>query len=124
MPLPQYLRCRQPSVHDGFLVMWTHSVDAMCRALGTAVAEDEAAQHHKREWRKLQALINAIGRVQGKEPTRRCITILPAHRAHPEELTAADPCRAATDPTAWLGASGRTSVMWTIRPGLVVHEEG
>ena len=72
----------------------------------------------------LQALVGAVGRRQGCEAIRSATTILPIHWASPEELPAEDPCRAATDPAAWLGECCHTTGIWPVGPGLPVPAEG
>ena len=63
------------------------------------------------------------GRRQCCEPIRPATTILPAHWANPEALTAEDPCRAAKDPAACAG-DGCHAGIWAMRPGLAAPAAG
>ena len=75
-------------------------------------------------WRKLHALVGAIGRHRSShKPTRSATTILPVHWADPADLTEEDPCRSANDPAVWIGDCCHTVGIWTMCPGTAVPEE-
>ena len=104
--------------------MLASAVEAMCRAVDTAASDDEAAKRQKRIWRRLCGLVKVVKRRQGREPIGSATAIRPAHWDSPEVLTADDPCRAATDPAAWVGDCCHTAGVWRVHPGLPVPEEG
>ena len=57
------------------------------------------------------------------EPIRPATAIRPAHWGSRDVLTADDPCRAATDPAAWVGDCCHTAGVWRMRPGLPAPAE-
>ena len=85
LPLMQFMACLVPSSSSRVLGMLANAVEATRRMAGTAVGEGEPAKRQKRTWRKLQALIGAVGRRQGCDPIRSATAILPAHWANPGE---------------------------------------
>ena len=101
--------------------MLTHVVE--CRMVDTAVSTDDAMKHQRLIWRKLHALVGAIGRHRSHKPNRSATTILPVHWADPADLTGEDPCRSANDPTVWVGDCCHTNGIWTMRPRTAVPEE-
>ena len=120
LPLARVLASLGPEQHHAVLGVLRTAVDLKCAVLVEARVMDESLQHHRRTWRKLQALVQAIGLRSQPNAPRTSTAIVPLHGANPNKLDHQDVCRTAKDPSVWLGNCCEATGIWALRPGLPV----
>ena len=114
------LACLAPEQHNAVLGVLRTAVDLKCAALCGPVLDERPLQHHRRNWRKLRGLVQAISSRNRPDAPRASTATVPLHWGNPCELDHQDICRTATGPSVWLGNCCEATGIWVLRPGLPV----
>ena len=120
LPLTRVLACLAPEQHNAVLGVLRTAVDLKCAALSGHVLDEKPLQHHRRNWRKLRGLVQAISSRNRPDAPRASTATVPVHWGNPCELDHQDICRTATGPSVWLGNCCEATGIWVLRPGLPV----